>query len=110
MSRIYGIPDDEVAGIEEEVEKFCELGDAYDRKYSSLSSGMAGRVGFGFTTSLNPQILLMDETLGLRRNFSRKGNEESNGFYGEGETPNIYSLNESGQGNVLKRIVLTKEE
>ena len=65
MSRIYGIPDDEVAGIEEEVEKFVELGDAYDRKYSSLSSGMAGRVGFGFTTSLNPQILLMDETLGV---------------------------------------------
>ena len=46
MSRIYGIPDDEVAGIEEEVEKFCELGDAYDRKYSSLSSGMAEELGW----------------------------------------------------------------
>ncbi len=87
MSRIYGIPDDEVAGIEEEVEKFCELGDAYDRKYSSLSSGMAGRVGFGFTTSLNPQILLMDETLGVGDAiFREKAMKKAMDFMEKGET------------------------
>lgn len=87
MSRIYGIPDEEVATIEKEVEDFCELGDAYDRKYSSLSSGMAGRVGFGFTTSLSPQILLMDETLGVGDAiFREKAMLKAMSFMKSGET------------------------
>ena len=87
MSRIYGFSDKEVITIEKAVEDFCELGDAYDRKYSSLSSGMAGRVGFGFTTSLSPQILLMDETLGVGDAiFREKAMKKAMNFMDSGET------------------------
>ena len=69
------------------MEKFCELGEAYDRSYSSLSSGMAGRVGFGFTTSLEPEILLMDETLGVGDEiFRKKAEERAIDFMKRGET------------------------
>ena len=48
---------------------------------------MAGRVGFGFTTSLNPDILLMDETLGVGdKNFRKKAEEKSKAFMQRGET------------------------
>ena len=96
MSQIYGIPENEVTKIEKEVEEFCELGDAYDRNYSSLSSGMAGRVGFGFTTSLNPEILLMDETLGVGDAiFREKATKKAMDFMNKGETILIstHSLN-----------------
>ncbi|RZD48152.1 MAG: teichoic acid ABC transporter ATP-binding protein [Methanobacteriota archaeon] len=96
MSQIYGIPEHEVSIIEKEVEEFCELGEAYDRNYSSLSSGMAGRVGFGFTTSLNPEILLMDETLGVGDAiFREKATQKAMEFMEKGETILIstHSLN-----------------
>lgn len=87
LARSYGVGKDDVDRFESEIEKFCDLGDAFDRKYSTLSSGMAGRVGFGFTTSLNPDILLMDETLGVGdKNFRKKAEEKSKAFMQRGET------------------------
>ena len=87
LAEIYGIKSENLADFEKEVEDFCELGEAYDREYSSLSSGMAGRVGFGFTTSLNPQILLMDETLGVGDvEFRKKAEDKAKRFMERGET------------------------
>ena len=57
LAPVYGIARDGLKDFEDEVEEFCELGEAYDRRDKTLSSGMAGRVGFGFTTSLSPEIL-----------------------------------------------------
>ena len=46
---------------------------------------MAGRVGFGFTTSLSPEILLMDETLGVGdENFRKKATRKSAEFMKRG--------------------------
>jgi len=62
LSRIYGC---ESSTIIPEVEEFAEIGEAFDRPIRTLSGGMRGRVGFGFATSLNPDILLIDEVLGV---------------------------------------------
>ena len=47
---------------------------------------MAGRVGFGFTTSLTHEILLMDETLGVGDEAFRKKAEAKAREFMEGET------------------------
>lgn len=87
MSEIYGIDSDDRPRFEESVEEFCELGEAYDRDIRTLSTGMAGRVGFGFTTSLDPEILLMDETLGVGDEvFRKKAEEKAKDFMSRGET------------------------
>ena len=87
LSEIYGVDPNDKEAFEKEVEEFCELGDAYDRDYGSLSSGMAGRVGFGFTTSLKPEILLMDETLGVGDvEFREKAEKKAIDFMKSGET------------------------
>ena len=62
LSQIYGC---ESSTLIPEVEKFAEIGEAFDRPIRTLSGGMRGRVGFGFATSLNPDILLIDEVLGV---------------------------------------------
>ena len=87
LAESFGIEEHDITRFEKEIEEFCELGEAFDRKYSTLSSGMAGRVGFGFTTSLNPDILLMDETLGVGdKNFRKKAEEKAKNFMKKGET------------------------
>lgn len=87
MSQIYGVPNQKRVEFEKQVEEFCDLGEAYDRDYSSLSTGMAGRVGFGFTTSLKPEILLMDETLGVGDvEFRKKAEKKAMEFMEKGET------------------------
>jgi len=61
LSGAYGIKND----ISQDIENFADIGEAYDRPISSLSGGMQGRVGFGFATALKPNILLIDEVLGV---------------------------------------------
>ena len=87
LASAYGINEEEIGDFESEIEEFCDLGEAFDRKMSTLSSGMAGRVGFGFTTSLRPEILLMDETLGVGdKDFRKKAEEKAKLFMERGET------------------------
>ena len=87
LSAAYGIPKKKRAGFISEVEDFCELGDSFDRRYNTLSTGMAGRIGFGFTTSLDPEILLMDETLGVGdEEFRKKAERKAAEFMSRGET------------------------
>ena len=110
LSEVYGVSKENRNDFEREVEDFCELGDAFDRKQSTLSSGMAGRVGFGFTTSLNPEILLMDETLGVGdENFRKKATQKAVDFMERGETIilSTHSLN-LAKNMCNKGIVLIK--
>ena len=61
LARAYGAnPDITVSSVEE----FSDIGEAFDRPISTLSTGMKGSE-FGFATSLNPEILLIDEVLGV---------------------------------------------
>ncbi|MED5271340.1 MAG: ABC transporter ATP-binding protein [Candidatus Thermoplasmatota archaeon] len=65
LALAYGISKLELEEFVNSVETFADIGEAFDRKFSTYSSGMRGKVGFGFITALNPDILLMDETLGV---------------------------------------------
>ena len=95
LSEVYGIPEAERGAFEDEVEEFCELGEAYYKHYKTLSTGTAGRIGVGFTTTLDPEILLMDETLGVGdEEFRKKTEEKAKQFMMRGETilPSTHSL------------------
>jgi len=65
LASAYGIPREEHDEFVESVIDFAEIGDAIDRRVKGYSGGMKGKLGFGFITSLNPDILLIDETLSV---------------------------------------------
>ena len=65
LASAYGIPKSDLVGFTQSVEEFANLGEAFDRRFGGYSTGMRGKVGFGFLTALNPDILLIDETLGV---------------------------------------------
>ncbi|CAI8237591.1 MAG: Teichoic acids export ATP-binding protein TagH [Methanobacteriota archaeon] len=81
LALAYGISENELPDFIESIEKFADIGEAFDRKLSGYSTGMRGKVGFGFITALKPDILLMDETLGVGdREFRKKASKRLNEF------------------------------
>lgn len=65
LAKAYGVEDQEIEEFCQSIFDFANLGDAIDRNVRGYSTGMRGKLGFGFITALRPEILLIDETLGV---------------------------------------------
>jgi ABC-2 type transport system ATP-binding protein len=63
-STILGFGRDMTARHMDDIAEFSELGDYLDMPIRTYSSGMFVRLGFAISTSLDPQILIMDEMIG----------------------------------------------
>ena len=61
----YGVKKEEIESFVRSVEDFSSLGGGFERRVKGYSTGMRGKLGFGIITALNPDILLIDETLGV---------------------------------------------
>ena len=60
-----GLSREETAGLIEPILDFAELGEAADRPLNTYSSGMVARLAFAIGTSMQPDILLIDEILSV---------------------------------------------
>jgi len=65
LALAYGVRKQDINNFTHSVIDFADIGDAIDRRIKGYSSGMKGKLGFGFITGLKPDILLIDETLGV---------------------------------------------
>lgn len=73
---INGKAKQEMESRMDEIIEFSELGDFIDMPMKSYSQGMAARLAFSVATSLNPEILLMDEWIGAGdASFQKKARE-----------------------------------
>jgi ABC-2 type transport system ATP-binding protein len=63
-SAVLGFGHDFTARHIDDIAEFSELGDYLDMPVRTYSSGMFVRLGFAIATSLDPQILIMDEMIG----------------------------------------------
>ncbi|AUN95746.1 ABC transporter ATP-binding protein [Pseudazoarcus pumilus] len=84
---LIGIPADEMRLREPEILDFAEIGDAIDRPVKTYSSGMAVRLAFALVTSVEPDILIIDEALAVGdQHFQRKCIERIESFRRRGCT------------------------
>jgi len=73
---INGWSPDEIEAKTNEIIEFSELGDFIELPYKTYSQGMAARLAFSIATTLEPEILLMDEWIGAGDpNFQQKAKQ-----------------------------------
>ncbi|MEF8753398.1 MAG: ABC transporter ATP-binding protein [Accumulibacter sp.] len=63
--QFMGVAGDSVADILEDIADFSELGDAFDQRIRTYSSGMASRLYFAVATAYQHEIYLIDELLSV---------------------------------------------
>jgi ABC-type polysaccharide/polyol phosphate transport system ATPase subunit len=71
----------------DEIVEFSELGEFIDHPIRTYSTGMVARLAFAVATTVDAQILLLDEVLSVGdERFQRKCSERMNGFRKDGVT------------------------
>lgn len=71
----------------EQIVDFAELWDFIDSPLRTYSTGMVTRLGFSIATDVKPDVLIVDEILGVGDEaFQRKSRERMLGFCDEGTT------------------------
>jgi len=63
--QLMGLKTKEIKKIEDEIIDFAELNEYIDQPVRTYSSGMKARLGFAICTTIEPEILIVDEALGV---------------------------------------------
>ena len=84
---LIGISPADMAGLEQSIIDFSELGDAIDRPVKTYSSGMSVRLAFALVTAVEPDVLVIDEALAVGdQHFQKKCVERITEFRNKGCT------------------------
>ena len=63
--KLLGLTDQEIASRVDDIAAFSELGDFFDKPVRTYSSGMYVRLAFSLASSIDPDILIIDEALSV---------------------------------------------
>ena len=91
----------------EEIEKFTELGDFLSMPVRTYSSGMKMRLAFAISTSVAPDILLLDEGIGVGdRHFLKKTKERLDEFVSQAGIIVVASHSDSLIKSMCDKVIL----
>lgn len=97
---LYGLSPAEIRQKETDIIQFADLGKFIDQPIKTYSSGMTVRLAFSIATSIDPDILIVDEALSVGdQHFQQKCVERMTGFQTAGKTlilcsHSMYLINE----------------
>lgn len=62
---MLGLSKAEVLELIDDIKEYSDIGDFFDQPVNSYSSGMSARLGFSVAIHANPDVILLDEILGV---------------------------------------------
>jgi lipopolysaccharide transport system ATP-binding protein len=73
---LLGLSLQRIKALTDDIRQFSELGDFFERPVGTYSTGMRARLGFAVAIHADPDILLIDEVLGVGdQNFKDKSHD-----------------------------------
>ena len=69
---LSGLTDSEIQSLLPDIVAFSELGEAIDHPVRTYSNGMRTRLAFSIATSIEPDLLIVDEVLGVGDAYFKK--------------------------------------
>ena len=107
---MYGHPPKYMETKFNEIMDFAELWEFEDVAVKNFSSGMVGRLGFAIATSVQPDILIVDEILGVGDyKFQEKCEERINNMMAGGTTVLLVSHNIGTIKEMCTRAILLRK-
>ena len=107
---MYGHPPKYMETKFDEIMDFAELREFEDVAVKNFSSGMVGRLGFAIATSVQPDILIVDEILGVGDyKFQEKCEERINSMMAGGTTVLLVSHNIKTIKEMCSRAILLRK-
>lgn len=107
--QLMGIPNEEIAKLEETIVDFADIGDYMDQPVRTYSSGMRARLGFAINANVNPEILIVDEALSVGdKAFRIKCNDKINEIVDKGVTFIFVTHSTQVAKNFCKRGIVMK--
>ena len=104
---ILGYSEEKIAGKLPEIVDFSELGDFIDEPIRTYSAGMKARLGLAVASAIQPEILLIDEVLGVGDpTFKKKSTDRIMEMVEEAGTVVIVSHSFGMLAKLCDRIVL----
>jgi len=107
---ILGLTRKEIKSRFDEIVEFSGLEKFLDTPIKNYSSGMVVRLGFSVAMAINPEVLLIDEVLGVGDlNFSKNPSSRSSSFAESGKTILFVSHDLSVVGSFADEVVWLDE-
>jgi len=107
---MFGHPTEYMAAKYDEIMDFAELWDFEHVAVKNFSSGMVARLGFAIATSVQPEILIVDEILGVGDyKFQAKCEERINNMIADGITVLLVSHHIETIKEMCSRAILLKK-
>jgi ABC-type polysaccharide/polyol phosphate transport system ATPase subunit len=83
---LLGVEEKEMLGLVDDIIDFSELGDFIDKPVRTYSSGMYSKLAFSITSTLEPDIMLLDEVLSVGdQHFKKKSLERMQELIGRND-------------------------
>lgn len=107
---ILGMSDEEIDARFDSIVEFSELGEFIHRPVKTYSSGMHVRLGFSVATSVDPDILIIDEALSVGdEHFKGKCINRLNEFQESGKTTIFVSHDMGSVKSMCQQVILMHE-
>ena len=107
---LMGRTKEQIDGLIDEIREFAELKHHFDRPLRTYSSGMKSRLGISVATAFKPDLLLIDEVLGVGdATFRKKSEDRVKEMINESGSVIVVSHSLGLLKNICTRILVLKD-